>query len=261
MSEYLYKSVAVNYLNTKPLLWGMIQKGLDRQVEMKLEIPSICADFLQNGQADFGLVPVASIPFIENATIITDFCIGTNGTVKTVCLLSEVSIEEIEVIYLDFHSRTSCQLIQILIKEYWKKEVKFIQSEKGFEQNIKGKTAGLVIGDRVFNLLDQVKYVYDLGEIWKEMTGLPFVFAAWVTRKNLDDSFIKQLNEAFELGVSSIPSLALVMPQEYSEINLTKYYKENISYELNEEKIISLKLFFEKLSFPAPIFQKELELS
>ena len=99
----MIKVAAVSYLNTKPLLYGLIKSGLQDEIDLQLNIPSECASKLVAGEVDMGLVPVAIIPEIKGARIISDFCIGTVGTVKTVCIFSQCPIEEIEHLYLDYH--------------------------------------------------------------------------------------------------------------------------------------------------------------
>ena len=86
-----YKVVAVNYLNTKPLLYGIFQSGLEKEIDLQLEIPSVCAEKLKDGSVDFGLVPVAIIPELKNAHVFSEYCIFNinnreirmNGTAQT----------------------------------------------------------------------------------------------------------------------------------------------------------------------------------
>jgi len=114
-----YTAAAVSYLNTKPFLYGIFNTQMEEEVEIQLEIPSVCAAKLKDGTVDFGLVPVAIIPELKTPHIISDYCIGTEGAVKTVAIISDVEISEITDLYLDFHSRTSVQLAQILLREHW----------------------------------------------------------------------------------------------------------------------------------------------
>ena len=101
------KITAVSYLNTKPLLYGLLKSNLAQSVDLQLNIPSVCAQKLLNGEADLGLVPVAILPELQQPQIISDYCIGTVGAVKTVAIYSHVPIEKVESLYLDYHSRTS----------------------------------------------------------------------------------------------------------------------------------------------------------
>ncbi len=181
----MLKISAVSYLNTIPFIHGLKQSELINTIDLQLDYPSICADKLINGIVDLALVPVVVIPQLKHPYIISDYCIGANGSVDTVCLYSDVPIDKIMSIGLDYQSRTSVALLKVLLKEYWQLNPELIKADVGFEENIKGKHAALVIGDRAFTLNAKHKFIYDLSAIWKEMTDLPFVFAAWVSNTKL----------------------------------------------------------------------------
>lgn len=242
------KATAVSYLNTKPLLFGLVQAGMDKELDLELNIPSECARKLAAGEVDLGLVPVAVIPELPQAYIVSDFCIGTVGAVETVCIYSQRPIEELTEIYLDFHSRTSVELAQILMKEYWQLSPHFLPSSEGYINKINNTTGGLVIGDRTIGLEKRFKYVYDLGEVWQRHTGLPFVFAAWVSTKPLSDDFIQRFNEALQMGVDQIPQLMYLLPSPHPDFNLEKYFTDYISYDLDDDKKRGLQLFLKKLA-------------
>ncbi len=158
------KITAVSYLNTKPLLYGLLKSDLAADIELQLDIPSVCAQKLLSGQADLGLVPVAVLPELISPRIVSDYCIGADGTVRTVCIFSERPLEQVERLYLDFHSRTSVELTKILLAEYWMLSPELVPAQEGYEALISGTTAGLVIGDRAIGLEQKFSYVYDLGE-------------------------------------------------------------------------------------------------
>jgi chorismate dehydratase len=244
----MIKATAVSYLNTKPLLYGLIKSGLQKEIDLKLDIPSDCAKKLVNGEVDMGLVPVAIIPEIKNANIISNYCIGTVGTVKTVCVFSQCPIEEMTHLYLDYHSRTSVELVQVLLREHWHLAPKLIHAKEGFEKKIKGTVGALIIGDRAIGLEEKCRFVYDLGEAWLAYSGLPFVFAAWVSNKPLEESFIKKFDAAMQLGVEDIPNLLYILPTPVKGFDLEKYFTENISYELDEDKRKGLNLFLKLMS-------------
>jgi chorismate dehydratase len=237
----------VSYLNSKPFLYGLFLDGIDQQLDLSLDIPSLLAQKLIEGQIDIGLVPVAAIPQIPNAQIISDYCIGTIGEVKTVCIYSHIPIQKVEQLYLDFHSRTSVALTKVLLKEYWKLSPQLLQAEEGYIHKIEGTTAGLVIGDRTMGLEERFAYTYDLGEIWKKHTGLPFVFAAWVSNKSLDSDFIKAFNQALKTGVDRIPQVAQLFQSSHQKFDVLKYFQTYISYNFDDAKKKALALFLEKL--------------
>ena len=245
----MLKISAVSYLNTIPFIHGLKQSELIKIIDLQLDYPSICADKLINGTVDLALVPVAVIPKLKEAYIISDYCIGANGAVDTVCLYSDVPIEEIESIALDYQSRTSVALLKILLNEYWQLNPELKKANVGFEENIKGNHAALVIGDRAFALNTKHAYIYDLSAIWKEMTGFPFVFAAWVANTKLPQDFIISFNKALEKGLSNIDKALALEGDSYPNCeNPEDYLNNKISYSLDSEKQKGMELFLRKIS-------------
>jgi chorismate dehydratase len=244
--------VAVSYLNTKPLLYGLLHSRLAEQIDLQLQIPSVCASMLQRGEADLGLVPVAIIPELSNPHILSDYCIGTHGTVRTVGLFSERPLEELDTLLLDYHSRTSVVLTKYLLREYWHLSPELKPAYPGFESDISGKTGALIIGDRAIGLEDKYPYVYDLGEAWLAHTGLPFVFAAWVSNGPMPESFVSAFNEALRNGLDHIPELLYLLPAPTTDFDLHAYFTENIRYELDEPKRRALHLFLQEFGMDQP---------
>ena len=240
---------AVSYLNTKPLIYGFEQGMMSEQIELLFDFPSNIAKKLLNDEIDIGLVPVAVLPSMKEYHIVADYCIGCNGAVASVCLFSDVPLNEIKTVLLDYQSRTSVALLKILLKAHWKIEPELIAAKKGFEQSISGTTAGLVIGDRAFKQIPVSKYHFDLGLAWKEMTGLPFIFAAWVSNKKLSATFIESFNGATAAGMKHLDEI--VLQNKFEFYSLQQYYTENISYLVDERKLMGLKLFLQKLNVPA----------
>ena len=244
-----YKVSAVSYLNTVPFIHGLKQSELIHNIDLHLHYPSICADKLINGTVDLALVPVAVIPKLKDSYIISDYCIGADGAVDTVCLYSDVPITEIESIGLDYQSRSSVALLKVLLKEYWQLKPELKKVDIGFEDSIKGDHAALVIGDRGFALNTNHDYIYDLSAIWKKMTGLPFVFAAWVANKKLPQYFISNFNTALEKGLSDIDRVLALEGDNYPHcINPEDYLNNKISYNLDAEKKKGMELFLKKVT-------------
>lgn len=237
---------AVSYLNTRPLLFGLKLSGLMDRIELVEEYPSLVAAMLLNDEIDVGLVPVAIIPQLKEAHIVADYCIGADGEVASVALFSEVPVEQVETVLLDYQSRTSVNLAKILLKEYWKQNPVLEDAREDFRAGILGTTAGIVIGDRALEQRNISAYTYDLGSAWKAHTGLPFVFAAWVANKPLGDDFTDAFNRATGYGITHIDEVVAENP--YDVYDLKKYYTQNISYRLDEQKRKGLALFLEKLN-------------
>ncbi len=233
---------AVSYLNTKPFIYGIYKSSLAEHVDLSLDIPSVCAQKLLEGQADIALAPVAIIPELPHYHIVSDYCIGSTGKVGTVCIYAQRPLEDVRCVLLDFHSKTSVALTKILFQYYWKREMTFKPAYPDFEHELAGDTAGLVIGDRTIGLDKQYPYVYDLGEIWTKWTGLPFVFAAWISVNPIHPEFIKQFNAALGDGLAHLPELIKILPN-IPNFDLETYYRENISYHLDADKRKALQLF------------------
>jgi len=242
---------AVSYLNTKPLLYGIQRADLARDIELVIDYPSRIAGMLLNDEIDMGLVPVAVIPKMPDYYINGDFCIGCDGPVASVCLFSDTPIEQVERVLLDYQSQTSVQLAKILLREYWKVTPELVDARENFRDQIKGSTAGLVIGDRALEQRKISKYAYDLGEAWKDLTGLPFVFAAWISNKPLDKKFMERFNEANGQGLAQIDKV--VQDNPYSFFDLHDYFTRHLDYKLDNAKREGLEKFLQYLEVSTPV--------
>jgi len=236
---------AVSYLNTRPLVYAFENGAMVNEMELIFDYPSKVAQMLINDEIDLGLVPVAVIPQVPNAQIVSSFCIGATNPVASVCLFSQVPIQDIESVILDYQSRTSVALLKILLKDFWKISPNFIASEVGFEKDINGTTAALIIGDRALVQLNNFPFVYDLAEAWQMMTNLPFVFAAWVANKSLPDKFISQFNLSINNSLAQVDKI--VDSIDFPDYDLNVYFKENIDYILDDKKKEGLNLFLSKI--------------
>jgi len=238
------KISAITYLNTKPFLYGLQRSVILDSVELSQDVPSVCADKLKSGAVDIGIIPVAEIASVQGANIVTDYCIACSGKVRTVVLVSMVPIDQIESILLDYQSRTSVQLIRILARDYWNISPHWLNSGINYiQEDIKGTTAGVIIGDRVFEAETKFPYVYDLGEAWKSHTGLDFVFACWVANRPIDRDFVLKFEEALEDGIAHIPEVITEYLQQYPDYPFEEYFKENIFYHLDDSKRKGMELF------------------
>ena len=239
---------AVKYANTYPFIYGLKESGFDKKVILETDHPADCATKLINGKVDIGLIPVASLPLVKEYHIISDYCIGANGNVRTVLLLSNCQFEEIETIYLDYRSRSSVILSKVLAKNFWNREFRWMNTSKGFDfRNIGLKEAVVLIGDQCFEYEKSFRYNIDLASEWKDFTGLPFVFACWTANRLLDKNFIADFNQALDMGVSNIEKVVIKFGNTgtITGDKLQKYLTESIDYNLNEEKKKGLKLFLD----------------
>jgi chorismate dehydratase len=242
---------AVKYANTYPFIYGLEMNGFEKRAILETDHPADCASKLINNRVDIGLIPVAVLPLLSEHYIIGDYCIGANGNVKTVMLLSNCPFEEIKNIYLDYRSRSSVNLTKVLAKNSWKREFRWISTTKEFDFiNIGLNEAVVLIGDQCFEFENSFIYKVDLALEWKKFSGLPFVFACWTSNKLIDNTFINEFNEALKLGVNNIDAVVekFKTTGTISGENLRSYLKENIDFNFNDEKKAGLKLFLKLLA-------------
>jgi chorismate dehydratase len=241
----MVKISIVNYTNTLPFKWALKRSDIIQKIDLQEDIPSICAQKLKFKQVDLALVPVALLAKLDTYYIETDYCIGANGKVDSVKLYSQLPLNEIKTVTLDYQSKSSITLTKVLFKFFWKLNVTYLDAKPGFENEIDNTNAAVVIGDRTFELNGKFKYEYDLAEEWKKFTGLPFVFAAWVSTEKLSEEFIKEFNSVLKFGVENILK---AVDEDYNLKSLSKtqtieYLVERIDYNLNADKRKALDLF------------------
>jgi chorismate dehydratase len=241
-----YKVSLISYLNSRPFLFGLENSPVKKEIDLKLDFPSKTAFKMANNLIDIGLVPVGSLPDLDVYKIVGEYCIGADGPVRTVILASEVPLEKIQTVLMDYQSRSSVLLTRILAQFFWKKEFRWENTSDHYEsESIQESTAGIVIGDRVFGVEKKYPFIYDLSSEWKNFTGLPFVFAVWATRKELPSGFLQSFNEAVAFGVNSVPEVEKLVQQNYPEVDIFEYFTRYISYRLDSRKREGMALFLD----------------
>ncbi|MBK5269738.1 MAG: menaquinone biosynthesis protein [Bacteroidia bacterium] len=242
MPERLIRVGVVNYLNTKPLIYGLQLPPINEKIDLVVDYPSRVAKMLINDEIDVGLIPIAAISQLPSYHIIGNYGIATDGEIASVALFSDVPMNKIKKVYLDYQSQSSVGLLKWLMKESWGINPEIIQStDESYRKKINGTTAGLVIGDRALEQRKISTFIYDLGSEWRSITGLPFVFAAWISKKPLPGGFVKLFDKANAMGVERIDEIVEANPFEL--FDLKKYYTLHLSYYLDERKRKGMELF------------------
>ncbi len=237
---------AVNYTNTYPLLHKLEDLHRDFVVEISSEIPARLADKLLSEEIDLALLPVAVIPLLETYHLVGDYGIGSENKVASVALFADRPVEELSSVYLDYHSRSSAALLRWLAENVWDVRPQWLstQDDSYFDQ-IGEDRGGLVIGDRAFDLLDTHPFVYDLAENWRAHTGLPFVFARWVSLRELDAEFLRRFDALQAEGVAHIPDVIADHGLQNHPYDMQRYYTQNISYKLDARYDEAMRRFLE----------------
>jgi chorismate dehydratase len=242
------KISAVSYLNTFPFVFGLQKSGLLHNFSLELDVPSVCAQKLKDGRVDIALVPVAALPELKEYRYISDYCIGAVGDVKTVLLLSRVPLEHITRVHLDFDSRTSVELVKVLASHWWKIRPQWVDLRAGEASSPRDIESLVAIGDKTFQIRHDFRYSYDLAREWIDFSGLPFVFAAWVSTTKLDDQFLQQFSLALKYGIDHKRECLDYFREKLPAYDDCLGYLENsISYDFDDAKKKGLELFLKLL--------------
>ncbi|HKP86165.1 MAG TPA: menaquinone biosynthesis protein [Blastocatellia bacterium] len=252
---------ASSYLNAAPLCYSFIHGGQKERCRFLSDAaPARCAELLAEGQADAALIPVIEYQRIAGLKVAPGACVASKSKVQSVVLASRLPIAEVRSVALDTSSRTSVALIKIILGRFYGLSPSYQTSPPRIEEMLESNDAALIIGDPAM-LIDRAGLrVYDLAEEWRKHTALPFVFAFWAIRSDStalpgggssqesgadfpEVDFLAAKRE----GVAHINELAdtysaqLGLPRD----GLIKYLTENISYDLDEESLRGLNLYYE----------------
>jgi len=255
------RAIAVDYANTLPLRSGLKALELRGDLSMSLARPARAAELFAQGDYQLGLLPVAVHLLEPKTSFVGNFGIVADGFVGSVGIFSEVPFDQIENLYLDYDSRSSVLLAQVLLKHHWKRDadstnpVHLLEATLGYRDLLGGTTAGLIIGDPAIEARQRFPYYFDLAEAWKEMTQLPFVFAAWLSSSKLTESFVFAFDEAQKLGVANRLALAKEYQPFIPGYDLKAYFTNQIQYHITAdakrglEKFLKLGAEFLDLAF------------
>lgn len=243
----------VQYLNTVPLIWGMLRGEYQFEFDLGFTTPAWCADALRDGRADAGIIPTIELQRIENLEIVPDVSISSLGRVRSVALFSKKPIEQVETVALDQSSRTSAALLTILLRKFYGTSPRMASAEPDLDAMLRQADAALLIGDPALISDRTGLTVYDLAAEWKKFTGLPFVFAVWAgpARARLG-RFTNAFQKSRDYGLSHIAEIAAeYAPRRHLSIEEVKIYlTEHINYNLGEEHREGMALFH-KLAYEA----------
>jgi chorismate dehydratase len=248
-----------SYLNAAPLCYSFLYGSQKHRCTfLSDEAPARCAELLAEGNADAALIPVIEYQRIPGLIIARGACVASKRSVRSVLLASRKPITEVRSVALDTSSRTSAALIQILLGRFYGIDVSYRTARPKLEEMLEANDAALIIGDPAMLIDRSSLYVYDLAEEWRKHTRLPFVFAFWAIRADsaagfgpdsADDSRIDFL-AAKDEGVGHADELAdlyserLGLPRD----DLFSYLTDAISYDLDDESLQGLRLYYQLAS-------------
>ncbi len=268
----------VEYLNTAPLVWGFTDGPLAGKYDLSFTVPSQCAEALRRGDADIAIIPSIEYQRMEGIVALPGMAIASNREVRSLLVVSKRPIDMAKRIALDTSSRSTAGLVRILAKEHWGIQPEFVDAAPDAGEMLKGADAALVIGDPALRISLKMEalagktpgggggccegdpeempvpgfetlFVYDVTHQWREMTNKPSVLAIWAGKKDTvstevvaDFLMSKRYGVERIREISEAASIKLDLPPRALE----RYLTENIQFDLDEENLSGLELYFEK---------------
>ncbi len=234
------KVALVEFLNAYPLYCALKNNIIENDFEFLSYPPSVCAKLLREKKVDIGNVPIIEYAKGENYKILKECCISSNKEVKSVVLFLKKPLNKIQTVKLDKNSNTSVALTKVLFEFKYNLSVDYTYEQES--------DCELVIGDAALKKIkNSRKERLDLAVEWHNMTNLPFVFAAWLSNIKIESDILRLFIESKEWGKKHLDTICrnFTSCDNLLDNNECKsYLSQNISYDLTDEKIESIKQFF-----------------
>lgn len=264
----------INYANCTPIFHELQEHATSKDYLFIGGVPSCLNALLAAGEID--VCPSSSIEYAlhpERYLILPDISISSIGAVESVLLFSRIPLEELDgrTILLSSESATSVNLLRILVKKRFGCTCRFVVSSLPLDRALQEAAAMLLIGDAALraSLLGLDLHIYDLGELWHDWTGLPFVYALWLCSREVArdrpvelERLAHRLVAAKERACTAFESIAQLSPEAHwmGKMRLIDYWRDNLSFDLGRGHLDGLVLFY-RYCAELELLQAEPELS
>jgi chorismate dehydratase len=232
---------SVSFLNAKPLIYGL---DGERELQLKLDVPSRLLGGLLEDRFDVALLPVIDYQRMPDLRLLTSGGIGCDGPTLTVRIFSPVPVEQIRTLACDTDSHTSVALARVVLSKIYGIHPELVDLTAGV---VEGDTALLLIGDKVVCEEPQgLPHQLDLGEAWKRLTGLPFVFAAWIARGGVDlGDLPARLEQAKRDGLARLDDIIArhAVPRGWPADVAHRYLAEHLKFDVGADQLRAIRLF------------------
>ncbi len=239
---------AVSYLNSRALTYGLEHGGLDHGFELFYDVPSVCARQVRTGEASAAVIP--SVEYARSPVpyaIVPGVSIASDGPVGSIFLFHKVPVHRIRTVAMDVSSRTSVALVRIVLHERYGLEVDSVDHPPDVSAMLERADAALVIGDPALEYTDRPEPRLDLGEAWRELTGLPFVYAFWAGMDGgLTPGEVELLIESKNQGMSALDEIAEVHAGDRSQPTsfYASYLRDHLVFDLGDRERQGLMEFY-----------------
>jgi chorismate dehydratase len=253
------KLAASSYLNSAPLIWSFLHGSRRDAVDFIEAVPARCAQLLSQEEVEVALVPVIEYQRADDVSLVPGVCVGSKKEVRSVLLVSRKSeLEDIGSVALDESSRTSATLVKVIFREFLGRDLDWTTRSPNLDEMLELNDAALIIGDPAMVFPRKDLTVWDMASLWRNYTGLGFVFAMWMVR----DSAIEHARKvdfaaARDEGVQSKGDIIEHYHQllGLSRESLQEYLDKNICFSLDNEMQAGLSLYFQ-LAYKHALLEK-----
>jgi chorismate dehydratase len=248
----------IQFLNCLPIYWGLMRSGALLDVDLRKDTPDRLSHDLVAGDLDIG--PITLVEYLRHADellLLPNLAVGSDGPVLSVNLISTRPLAELDgrPVALGSTSRTGVLLAQMLLAEKYQAEPEYFRCPPELTQMLMEADAGVLIGDPALRAMYEAPRlgltVTDLGQAWKDWTGLPMVFAVWAVRKDYaaaNPGAVKDVHEAFQrsrdlcLGELDEAAAAAARWEPFDAATLTNYFRA-LDFSLGERQVAGLREF------------------
>lgn len=240
---------ASSYSNTAPLVWSFLYGKNRGCAEVIMDTaPARSAELLAQDRVDAALVPVIAYQMLDHVRLIPNVCVGARTRVRSVCLVTKgKDLADVRSVALDVSSRTSVALTKIIFREFLGFEPEWQDAKPDVDAMLASSDAALLIGDPALSLsapsADSSYKTFDLAELWNQYTGLGFVFAMWMSRRN---SVLIDFAAARDEGLVHLDEIVANYESDIKlgDGEMLDYLSNNISYSIDENMQRGLELYF-----------------
>jgi chorismate dehydratase len=237
---------SVSYLNAKPLIHGLDEAD---DLHLSLDVPAKLIDGLRDGRFDVALLPIIDYQRLDDVRIITSGGIGSDGTTLTVRIFSKVPAGQVRTLACDTHSHSSVALARVIFAEAYGITPQFVDlsHDNPRANGAADAEARLLIGDKVVcEEPPGFPHQLDLGDAWKRLTGLPFLFAAWVAKSDVDlGDLPDRLSAAKTAGLADVDRIVqrFAVPRGWPADLARQYLTSYLKYDVGPRQLEAVRLF------------------
>jgi len=258
-----FRLAASSYLNSAPLIWSFLHGSHCASVDFVEAVPARCAQLLADSAVEGALIPVIEYQRIPNGSLVPNVCVGSRKEVLSVVLVSrDKQLEQINSVALDESSRTSATLVKVIFREFLDREPQWTTRAPDIEEMLEKNDAALIIGDPGMGFRRRGLNVWDMAGLWRQYTGLGFVFAMWMVREAaVNHARMVDFSGARDEGLAHLEEIVASyedrIPMPVSE--LRNYLTGNIVFNVDDSMEKGLRLYFE-LAFQHKLIDSVREL-